>query len=104
MAHTFTIIVKRYRRENCVLDDMRTIYSGKTCICAKNKKFGGLYLHENAKIIKGKFSNVAGSNSYPILIAETEEVHILVTNFHSEPDIKTDQHIKQDIIEVVTQD
>ena len=100
--HNFTIIIKPYKRENCVLDDMRRIYSGNTCIVAKNNKFGGLYLHKNAKIVKGKFHHVAGSNSYPILCAKTKEVHIEVTNFHSPPNVITDQCVKQGIIQVLT--
>jgi len=99
MKHSFTLIVKPYKRENCTLDDMRTIYNGKTCLVAKNDKFGGLYLHKCAKIIKGKFHKVAGSVRYPILIAKNE-VHIRVENFHSAPNIITDQYIKQDIITV----
>lgn len=98
--YTFTIIVKRYNRVNCTLDDMRTIYSDKICLVAKNSKFGGLYLHKCAKIIKGKFIDPAGSNSYPILIAQSE-VHILVKNFPHMPNIITDQRDKQDIITII---
>ena len=99
MGHSFTIIVKPYRRENCALDDMRTIYNGNTCLIAKNNKFGGLYLHKCAQIIKGKFHKVAGSVRYPTLIAKSE-VHIRVENFHSKPNIETDQCLKQDIITI----
>lgn len=104
MKHTFTIIVKPYKRENCTLDDMRTIYNGKTCLVAKNNKFGEIYLHKDAKIVKGRFYRVAGSNSSPILLAETEEVHIKVTDHHNPPDIETDQLHKQDIITVISHD
>lgn len=97
---SFTLIIKPYNRENCVLDDMRTIYSGNTCLIAKNRKHGGLYLHKCAKIIKGSFHNVAGSISYPILMAK-KEVHVRVENFHSKPNVVTDQRIKQDIIQIV---
>ena len=36
------LVVKRYKRENCTLDDMRVIYHGKNCLVAKNIKHGGL--------------------------------------------------------------
>ena len=100
MKYSFTIIIKPYKRENCALDDMRVIYNGKTCLIAKNEKYGGLYLHKNAKIIKGAFHNVAGSVKYPILMAKNE-VHIRVTNFNSKANIITDQYKKQNIIKVV---
>lgn len=100
MSYSFTIIVKRYNRENCYLDDMRTIYSGNTCLVAKNEKAGGLYLHKCARIIKGSFCHIAGSVRYPILIAKSE-VHIRVENFHSKPNIETDQVEKQDIITII---
>jgi hypothetical protein len=100
IRYSFTLVVKRYKRENCTLDDMRSIYSGKTCLIAKNSKFDGLYIHKSGKIIKGKFSKVAGSVRYPILIAQ-DEVHIRFENFHSMPNIITDQYVKQDIISVV---
>lgn len=100
MKYSFTIIVKPYKRVNCTLDDMRVIYNGKTCLVAKNSKHGDLYLHKCAKIIKGSFHKNAGSIRYPILFAKNE-VHIRVENFHSEPNIITDQYQKQDIISVV---
>ena len=99
MKHSFTLIIKPYKRENCTLDDMRVIYNGKTCLVAKNSKFKGLYLHKSAKIIKGSFHKNAGSIRYPILFAKSE-VHIRVTDFHSAPNIITDQYIKQDIISI----
>lgn len=82
------------------MDDMRTIYCGNTCLVAKNNKFGQLYLHKTAKIIRGSFAKVAGSNSHPILIAN-DEVHIKFENFPRYPNITTDQYIKQDIISVI---
>ncbi len=97
--YSFTLTVKQYNRENCTLDDMRVIYSGKTCLVAKNSKHGGLYLHKNATIIKGRFHYAAGSIRYPILIAD-KEVQIRVENFHSKPNIKTDQLNEQNIITV----
>jgi hypothetical protein len=100
MRCSFTLVVKRYKRENCTLDDMRSIYSGKICLIAKNSKFDGLYIHKSGKIIKGKFSKVAGSVRYPILIAQ-DEVHIRFENFNNIPNIITDQYVKQDIISVV---
>lgn len=100
MNYSFTIIIKQYERKNCMLDDMRTIYNGNTCLVAKNSKHGGLYLHKNAKIIKGSFQNNAGSIRYPILRAK-DKVIIKVTNFHSKPNIITDQLKKQDIIELI---
>ncbi len=100
MKHSFTIIVKPYKRESCVLDDMRTIYNGRTCLVAKNTKQNGLYIHKCAKIIKGSFYRVAGSHNYPILLAKNE-VHIRITNFHSPPNIITDQHVKQNIITII---
>ena len=81
MPYSFTLIVKRYDRQNCTLDDMRVIY-------------------KTGKIIKGKFVKNAGSIRYPILIAE-KEVHIRFDNFPKEPNIITDQYQKQDIISVV---
>lgn len=99
--YSFTIVVKRYERQNGGLTDMRTIYADKTCICAKNQKFGGLYLHKNAKIIKGSFYNPAGSNQHPILLPKTDEVHIRVTGFDKIPDIRTNQYLKQDIISII---
>lgn len=98
--YSFTLIIKPYKRVNSTLDDMRTIYNGNTCLVAKNDKFGGLYLHKCARIIKGSFRKVAGSIKYPILMAKNE-VHIKVENFHSAPNIITDQYIKQDIISVI---
>jgi hypothetical protein len=100
MPYSFTLIVKRYIRENCVCDDMRVIYSDKTCLIAKNEKYGKLYVHKSGKIIKGRFMYGAGSHSTPILIAE-KEVHIRFENFPTEPNIITDQYHKQDIISVV---
>ena len=100
MRCSFTLVIKRYKRENCTLDDMRSIYSGNTCLIAKNSKFDGLYIHKSGKIIKGKFLKVAGSVRYPILIAQ-DEVHIRFENFHSMPSIITDQFVKQSIISVV---
>lgn len=100
MKYSFTLVIKQYKRENCTLDDMRVVYSGKTCLIAKNDKFKGLYLHKNAKIIKGKFFKVAGSIRYPILMA-SKEVRIRITDFHSKANIITDQHEKQDIIKVI---
>ena len=100
MRCSFTLVVKRYKRENCTLDDMRSIYSWKTCLVAKNSKFDGLYIHKSGNIVKGKFSKIAGSFRYPILIAQ-DEVHIRFENFHSMPNIITDQYVKQDIISVV---
>lgn len=100
MRCSFTLVIKPYKRENCTLDDMRVIYSDKTCLVAKNSKFDGLYIHKSGKIIKGSFYKVAGSVSYPILMVKNE-VHIRFLNFHSKPNIITDQHIKQDIISVV---
>ena len=100
MCCSFTLVVKRYKRENCTCDDMRSIYSGKTCLIAKNNKFDGLYIHKSGKVIKGKFVKVAGSVRYPILRAQ-DEVHIRFENFHSMPNIITDQYIKQEIISVV---
>lgn len=100
MKYSFTIVVKPYERENCTLDDMRSIYSGSTCIVAKNNKHGGLYISKFAKIIKGSFVKVAGSVRYPILIAKNE-VHIRVSNFHSKSNVITDQLHKQDIISVI---
>jgi len=79
---------------------MRVIRSGNTCICAKNSKHGDLYLHKNAKIVKGKFNYNAGSIRYPLLFAKSE-VHIKVTDFHSRPDITTDQYSKLDCIQVI---
>ena len=99
MKYSFTLLVNPYNRENCTLDDMRVIYNGKTCLVAKNDKYGGLYLHKCAKIIKGSFHKNAGSLRSPILFAKNE-VHIRVTDFHSEPNIITDQYIKQDIITI----
>ena len=100
MPYSFTLIVKRYDRQNCTLDDMRVIYSDKTCLIAKNSKFADLYIHKTGKIIKGKFVKNAGSIRYPVLIAE-KEVHIRFDNFPKEPNIITDQYQKQDIISVV---
>jgi hypothetical protein len=94
---TFTLIIKPYIRKNCAMDDIRVIYSDKTCLVAKNSKFGGLYIHPTGKIIKGRFVKFAGSNRYPILIAE-KEVHIRFENFPSKPNIITDQYKTQDII------
>jgi hypothetical protein len=98
--YSFTLVVKPYKRENCTLDDMRVIYNGNTCLIAKNSKHGGLYLHPNAKIIKGSFHKVAGSVRYPVLLAKNE-VHIQVKDFHSKANIKTNQHVKQDIIKII---
>ena len=95
MVHKFILIVKQYERKNLHCDAMRTIYSGNTCLVAKNKKHGGLYLHKSAKIIKGRFLN-AGSNSYPELLAKGE-VHIEFT-LPFKPDLKTDQRHPQDIL------
>ena len=100
MPYSFTLIVKRYDRQNCTLDDMRVIYSDKTCLIAENSKFADLYIHKTGKIIKGKFVKNAGSIRYPVLIAE-KEVHIRFDNFPKEPNIITDQYQKQDIISVV---
>lgn len=100
MGYSFTLIVKRYDIQNCTLDDMRVIYSGNTCLIAKNAKFGELYIHKTGKIIKGRFVKNAGSIRYPILIAE-KEVHIRFENFHKHPNINTDQLHKQDIISIV---
>ena len=97
---TIIIVIKPYNRVNPVLDDMRTIRIGSTCIVAKNNKFGGLYLHKNAKIVKGKFHHSAGSNSYPILLVK-KEVHIELRGFGMSPEITTDQYIKQDIIKLI---
>jgi hypothetical protein len=99
-TYSFTLVVKRYNRVNCVLDDMRVIYSDKTCLIAKNSKFSDLYVHKAGKIIKGKFINNAGSVRYPILIAE-KEVHIKFENFPKKPNITTDQYHKQDIISII---
>lgn len=99
-TYSFTLVVKQYSRKNCVLDDMRVICNGRTTLVAKNHKFGGLYLHKCAKIIKGHFHKRGGSNSYPILMAHNE-VHIRITDLHSKANIITDQHIKQDIINVI---
>lgn len=93
------LVVKRYKRENCTLDDMRVIYHGKTCLVAKNSKHGGLYLHKDCKIIKGQFAKVAGSIRYPILIANSD-VHIEYNGILDINKIDTDQYIKQDIITV----
>ena len=95
------LIVKRYKRENCTCDDMRVIYHGKTCIVAKNSKHGGLYLHKDAKIIKGEFCKIAGSIKYPILIAK-DEVHIEFNGLLEIEKIDTDQLHKQDIISILT--
>lgn len=100
MPYSFTLIIKKYDRQNCTLDDMRVIYSDKTCLVAKNSKFGDLYIHKSGKIIKGRFIKDAGSIMYPILIAQ-KEVHIRFENFPTEPNIITDQYRKQDIISVV---
>lgn len=100
MAYSFTLIVKRYDRQNPTLDDMRTIYTHNTCLVAKNKKLGGLYVHKSGKIVKGRFSKCAGSINYPILIAQ-KEVHIEFNDFPYEPNVVTDQYRKQDIIEIV---
>lgn len=100
MPYSFTIIVKPYTRNNCILDDMRTIYNNKVCIVAKNSKFGGLYLHKSAKIIKGNFCKNAGSIRYPILISD-KDVHIRVENLNEHPNIITDQINKQNIISIV---
>jgi len=100
MKYSFTLVIKPYTRKNCTLDDMRVIYNDKTCLVAKNSKHKGLYLHKNAKIIKGSFYKNAGSIRYPILFAKNE-VHIRVTDFHSKANIRTDQCVKQDIIEVI---
>lgn len=79
------------------MGDMRVIYSDKTCLVAKNSKFGRLYIHPTGKIIKGRFVKFAGSNRYPILIAE-KEVHIKFENFPSKPNILTDQYKTYDIV------
>lgn len=100
MKYSFTIIVKPYERKNCTCDDYRVIYNGKTCLVAKNAKHGELYIHPCAKIIKGNFSKIAGSINYPILFNK-QDVHIRVTDFHSAPEIKTNQLVKQDIISVI---
>lgn len=100
MRCSFTLVIKPYKRENCTLDNMRVIYSDKTCLVAKNSKFDGLYIHKSGKIIKGSFHKVAGSVRYPILMAKNE-VHIRFENFHSKPNIMTDQYIQQDVISVV---
>jgi len=100
--YSFIVVVKKWKRNNPTLDDLRVIKSGNTTLIAKNQKKGGIYLHKRAKIVKGRFEYIAGSNSYPILIPKTSEVHIEVTGFHSKPDINTDQYSKQDIIEVIT--
>lgn len=102
MAETFsfTLVIKPYKRQNCALDDMRTIYSDNTCLIAKNNKIDGLYIHNTGEILKGKFHKVAGSVRYPILMAKNE-VHIRFENFHSNPNIITDQSRKQDIISVI---
>lgn len=97
---SFTLVVKRYKRENCELDDMRAIHSGSTCLVAKNSKAGGLYVHKSGRIVKGEFIRVAGSVRYPILIAK-DEVHIRFENFRGVPYISTDQRIKQDIVSVI---
>lgn len=95
--YTFTLIIKRYKRENPTLDDMKSIYSNKVCLVSKNLKNGGVYIHKTGKIIKGSFEFSAGSFKHPILIAK-EEVCIKFTNFPHKPNIKTDQFKKQDII------
>jgi uncharacterized membrane protein len=100
MANSFTIVVKPYVRKNATLDDLKSIYNGRTCIVTKTKKFGGVKLHRNAEIIKGNFNKIAGSHSSPILFLQ-EEVHIRVTDFHMRDDVKTDQKHKQDIIEII---
>lgn len=102
MGKKFILVVKQYERNNCTLDDMRIIRIGRTCLVAKNQKYGGLYLHKNAKIIKGKFYDPAGSHSSPILMAKSKEVHIEVTGFDPSLEITTDQHSKQNILSILT--
>jgi len=100
MPYSFTLIVKRYNRVNCTCDDMRVIRDNKTCLVAKNKKFGDIYIHKSGKIIKGKFVRDAGSIRYPILLAN-DEVHIRFENYHRKPEnINTDQLHKQDVITI----
>lgn len=100
MDYNFILVVKEYER-NSSLDFMRKIYNHKTCLVAKNHKFGNIYIHPAGKIIKGSFHKVAGSHSSPELIAKGE-VHIQFTNFPHNPNkILTDQHRKQNIIKVL---
>ena len=99
MNHSFTLVIKPHARRT-VLEDMRTIYSGHTCLVAKNSKYKGLYLHPSAKIIKGSFYKNAGSNKYPILSAKTE-VHIQVINFPHKANIVTDSYSKLDNISII---
>lgn len=90
MAYSFTLIIHSYNRKTS-LDDMRVLYSGNTCIVAKNDKNGGIYLHKSAKIVGGRFKYSAGSVRYPVLIPKGKSVRIEVTGFHGKPDIITDQ-------------
>jgi len=101
MAHSFILIIKRYNIQSIFLDSMRTIYSDKICLVAKNSKFGDLYIHKSGKIIKGIFCNNAGSINYPILIPQSDEVHIRFENFPRLPNIFVDQRHPQDIISIV---
>lgn len=104
-TYNFTVIVRKYERNNPTLDDMRAIYSARTCLVAKNSKYGDIYLHPCAKIVKGRFEFSAGSHSYPVLMPKTKEVHIQVRDFPYPPDINTDQYNEQEgIIEVIEED
>jgi len=100
MNYSFTIVIKPYIRTGGCLEDIRVIYNGSICIVAKNSKFGGLYLHPSAKIIKGNFLSVAGSVRYPILYLK-KETHIRVEGSIKPPNIMTDQKKETNSISII---
>ena len=79
-TYDFTIVFKPYERKQPALDDISKVYVNNVCIVAKNQKHDALYVHRQAKIVKGKFKYSAGSVSYPILWCN-KEVYIKVKNF-----------------------
>lgn len=100
-SYNFQITIKQYERSSPTLHDMRVVRATGICIVAKNSKFGGLYLHPKAKIVKGRFEHVAGSNSYPILYPKSKEVVIEVTDFERFPEITTDRYAQHsDIVKL----
>lgn len=83
--YNFELTIKKYKRSNGCLEDIRAVYINGICIVAKNLKHGGFYFSSYIAKRDGKFFHVAGSVQYPILFPKTDEVVLKIEGFPQNP-------------------
>jgi len=86
--YSFTIEFDRYKRTSPTLQDVSSIVVSGITIYSKNNKFGKFTKSKYVKKQEGLFMNVAGSNSYPVLMPIQDKVLLHIEGFPKEPKLE----------------